>query len=643
MTPVPHPFPRVIGTAGHIDHGKTALVRALTGVDTDRLPEEKQRGITIDIGFAHYSDHVTIIDVPGHEKLVKNMVAGVSSIDLVLLVIAADDGVMPQTREHLDIIRLLDIRNGVVAITKSDLADPEWLDLVEEDVRGLIATTPLKDAPVLRTSATTGLGVDALRETLDTRLNALPPRADHAIFRLPVDRAFSVKGFGTVVTGTVLGGSLAIGDEVTILPSGEPARVRGLHRRDQAVDAVTIGDRAAINLTGIDTEAVPRGTVLAAPGRYRPVERINTRLTLLDAVSAPLKTNQRVRLHLHTGEVMARVVIPETPQLQPGESAFVQFRLEEPVHAAYRDRFIIRRLSPAMTIGGGTVLQAGALRYRKKFATLFQDTAAALFEGDDRSRLLAAFDPVTAAPVSMRELVVATNLDEATLQREVKTLLREGRLSTLTIGGEKRYLSQAQLETVVVRLEQVLDRYHRRYPGRLGMTEVELSGMLARRYAADVVQRALNAGRQQERLTMERERYRLAAFTPTLSGRDSEQYQELLAWYESARFQPPTAKEVQERFSLDQKGFRELTRMMVEEGHIVHTEGGLFFHRVAVDAAVDVLREVFAETAELGVPAFKDLIGSSRKHAIPLLTHLDRSGFTERDGDVRRAGTRLNG
>lgn len=632
----------VIGTAGHIDHGKTALVKALTGIDTDRLPEEKARGITIDLGFAHFSENVTIIDVPGHERLIKNMVAGVSTIDLVLFVVAADDGVMPQTREHLDIVNLLQIRHGIFVINKIDLASPEWLRLVEEDLRALLRDTPFHDAPICRVSALSGAGVEELRGLILQTLAAIPPRQDLEVYRQPVDRVFSVKGFGTVITGTVLSGKLRVGEEVEIQPSGLIARVRGLQSHDQEVEEVRAGFRAAVNLAGLELEQVQRGMVLAQPGLYHPVEIFNARLALLKSSPIPLKNNQRIRLHIHTAETFARVIIPHAAELKPGESAFVQILLERPVHAAYQDRFIMRQYSPQRTIGGGVVLQTAPLRFRKKYSQLFQQTLQRLESEEAQPRILAAFNRLTAAPLTLWQIKIATNLALQELQRILKELQSREILFSENLGGETVYFSREQLEEILKRIEEALASFHRAYPARPGMGEVEIIGQLEKTFLPEALRRALGLGIKWQRMVREGQYLRLAAFSPQLSAKESQKYRELETCYREAHFNPPTVKEVMERFALSQKEFKELSKLLREEGKLVYLDETLLFHGSIFPRLEALLREFFSRKPEISVAEFKELTGTTRKHAIPLLEYLDKNGFTERAGDLRKAGPRLN-
>jgi len=626
----------VIGTAGHIDHGKTALVKQLTGVDTDRLPEEKKRGITIDLGFAHFAEDVTIIDVPGHERLVKTMVAGVSSIDLMLLVVAADDGVMPQTREHIDIIRLLQIKHGVVAITKSDLADKDWLHLVEEDVRGLLSDSAFEQLPIIRTSAETGEGIDELRDTIRDLLAAIPPRNDTGQLRLPIDRAFSIKGFGTVLTGTLLSGSLEAGAKLQLLPTLAELRVRGLQSHDSDSDILKIGSRAAVNVVGVDVDEVGRGMALIEPESYQPVEIINARLSLLRNAPSKLKNNQRVRLHVHTAEVFARVLLPFQAALNPGEDAFVQLKLEEPLHAAFKDRFIIRQYSPQYTIGGGVVLQVNPLRYRKKYAESFRKSLENLSSDDPNLHIIASFDSIRCRLLTFDELRMNTGLTADELQRNLKKLIARQQVFREP-GKPDRHLSTEQLEVVIQAIIRLLGTYHKDYPGRPGLTEVEIVGALEQRFDPIFIRRALKAGMHAEALVLDTA-YRLADFQQTLSARDSNAFAELEELYRKAALTPPSLKEAREISGLDGKNFKEVMRSFRDENLLVPVAEGLLFYHLAIDELIVQLKDVFSKEESLGVPAFKELTGTTRKHAIPLLTWLDKKGYTRREGDLRYKG-----
>ena len=631
----------VIGTAGHIDHGKTALVKALTGIDTDRLPEEKKRGITIDIGFAHLSSNITIIDVPGHERLIKNMVAGVSTIDLVLFVIAADDGIMPQTREHLDIVNLLQIQQGIFVITKCDLVEADWLDLVKEDVRALLQDTPFRNAPILQASAETGEGIEQTRAAILETLAAVPPRHDVEIFRLPVDRVFTMKGFGTVVTGTVLSGGLKIGDQVEIQPSGKICRVRGLQSHDKSVEQASAGYRAAVNLAGIDLDQIQRGEVLTAPAYYRPVNLFNARLTLLKSAPVPLKNNQRVRVHIHTLETFARVVLPERKLLKPGESAFIQMRLEEPIHAAFQDRFIIRRYSPQHTLGGGVILQTNPLRFRKKYLAEFKWALEKLEKSDAEEKILACFRIIHPQPLTEDELKVGTNLKRKELGKTLQKLPEKRLLFRKTVAGKTVYFSRRQIEETLNHLRNFLREFHRREPGKPGLSEAEIISGFEKRYSADLIRLAITFGRQEAILAQDGGFTRLKEFTQQLSRDQSALLRQIQSVYHSNNFAPPTYKEALESFGATPRRLKETLNSLPPNERPVYLTDNILYHPRALLAIRQKLAEYFRGQREVTVSQFRELLGITRKHAIPLLEYFDQHGITRRDGDVRLPGPEL--
>lgn len=628
----------VIGTAGHIDHGKTALVKALTGVDTDRLPEEKERGITIDLGFAHLSNNVTIIDVPGHERLIKNMVSGVSTIDLVLFVVAADDGVMPQTREHLDIINLLGIRHGIFVITKIDLVDEEWLALVEEDVENLVQQTNLDDSSIFKTSVETGHGIEELHQAILHTLSEIPPKKDFEIFREPVDRVFSMKGFGTVITGTVLCGSLKTGGQVEIQPGGLTARVRTLQSHDREVQQVSIGYRAAVNLAGIELNQIHRGDVLVQPNIFKPVQILNARLALLKSSPKPLKNNQRIRLHIHTAEVLARVIVIEASEIKPGTDGYVQFRLEQTIHAAYQDRFIIRQYSPQLTIGGGIILQTNPLRFRKKYQEKIVRNLKMLESDDYRSKILAGFDDVSNQPHTQMEIKTSTNIPMKELKSLLDTLISQKEIFTRRLGNDVFYFSIDQVNAALRRIEKELATYHETYPNRPGPSETELSGKLENIFPPGLLQIAIEHGIVTRKIARENQNIRRSDFQPIFSAKESKLYREIAEHYRRAKFTPPTIKETLQHFNISPKEFKEITSLLGKEGELVYLDETLFIHRDALVEIEDKVKTFFQEKDTITVPEFKELFGVTRKHAIPLLIYLDNKDITERDGDVRRRG-----
>ncbi|HEV2250450.1 MAG TPA: selenocysteine-specific translation elongation factor, partial [Candidatus Limnocylindria bacterium] len=459
---------RVVGTAGHVDHGKSTLIRALTGIDPDRLREERERGMTIDLGFAWLTlpggADVGIVDVPGHQDFIRNMLAGVGGIDAVILVIAADEGVMPQTREHLAILRLLGVERGVAALSKRDLVDDEWAGLVRTEVRAALAGTPLADAPIVDVSANTRQGLDELLASLEGALGAAPLRRDLGRPRLPIDRAFTMTGFGTVVTGTLVDGTLRVGDEIELVPGGSWGRIRGLQTHRRAIDVARPGSRVAANLTGIDKEAIDRGMVLAHPGTIAPTAVVGTRLELLHGVSGPLEHDDVVRVHVGSAEAIARASVLERGAIEPGGRGWVQLRLASPLAVAVGDRLVVRRPSPSETLGGGAVADTSGERSRSR-----ADAVASLERRSAPSpadRLLASFDlPRTPAEAGER-----SGLDDATRDAALAALVADGRAVSL---GDAA-VSRDGFEALATRVERTVALTHRKAPLRAGASREEV-------------------------------------------------------------------------------------------------------------------------------------------------------------------------
>ncbi|NOX38816.1 MAG: selenocysteine-specific translation elongation factor [Calditrichaeota bacterium] len=631
----------VIGTAGHIDHGKTALVKALTGVDTDRLPEEKARGITIDLGFAHLNDRITIIDVPGHERLIKNMVAGVSTIDLVLFVVAADDGLMPQTHEHLEIVRLLNIPRGVFALTKIDLVSPEWCELVKSELQNRLKGTPFEQAPIVPTSVVTGEGIQTLRETLLQMLREIPPRMSRDYFRMPVDRVFTRKGFGTIVTGTVLSGQLTTGTLLELQPSGKTVRVRGLQTHGRDVDSVETGDRAALNLAGVEQQEVKRGMVLITPDYAAPAESLTVYLQVLSDSPIPLKSHQRIRLHIHTEEVMGRLVIPGNQALPPGRSAYIQIRLEKPIQACYGDRFIVRQYSPQVTLGGGMVLQVNPPRFRKKWESLFLETARQLHQGTPEERILALLNPLTVKPLSFRQLQVGTDLPAGELTRRLQSLLSRKDIHSLILDGHPHYFSRFQARVILHDLQRILEKYHHDHTLLPGMPRKELLAAMPHRYHPDLIAAVLDLGIQGNHIQVVGNRLALPAHA-TRSSADTEAWlQRLRNAIESAEWRPQPIESIGRELEIPRKTLKTLLTLLIESGEIYPVNHTYYLSRDAYQKMVQRVRDYFQKKAHMRVSDFKTLLNITRKHAIPLLEFLDARGITRREGDVRLAGDRL--
>ncbi len=630
------PFRHVIlGTAGHIDHGKTSLVKALTGVDTDRLPEEKTRGMTIDLGFAHLNEFATIIDVPGHEKFVKNMVAGVSTIDLLLFVVAADDGVMPQTREHLDICQLLQIPRGLIVLTKIDLVERDWLALIQEDIRQLVAGTFLARAPVVPVSTVTGEGLAALKQTLAGILAQLPPRRDRGVFWMPIDRAFTMKGFGTVVTGSVLSGQARLGDELEILPQRTRARVRGLQRHGQNADQTQIGDRAAINLQGIATEEVARGQVLTLPNYFGPTMRINCRLRVLAGAPAAVKLRTRVRVHLGTAEIMARVIPLAGNEIAPGETGYAQLRFEKPAATRRLEPLVLRQYSPPRTIGGGVVLDAEALPLRRRNPALISRLQA-LEQEEPADLLIAQFLLPDRYRVTLDQIANETGHKKEELLEQLEGLLANGTLLAL---NPKTFIHRQRLENLWHQLAEILAQHHRQNPTKLGLRKAEVSALLPPLADAGLMNLLVKMYKAENKLK-EVEAH-LALFDHEIRLTETQQAlrQALARTLYAEGYSPSSPAELALKLNATEAQIDEMLNVMQLLGELQRLEEGIWMHRQKLEEARMRLIDYLQQHHKITVSQFKELVeNTSRKFAMPLLQYFDTIGVTQRQGDVRVLG-----
>ena len=622
----------VVGTAGHIDHGKTSLVKALTGIDTDRLPEEKARGITIDLGFAFLEepDGITIevVDVPGHERFVKNMLAGVGGIDLAMLVVAADEGVMPQTREHLAICSLLHIRTGLVVLTKTDLAEPDWVELVREDVAGLVRGTFLEGSPVLGVSARTGEGVPALREMLRRLAAAVPPRSTDQLARLPVDRVFTIKGFGTVVTGTLMAGGLGVDDRVEVFPKRLQAKIRGLQIHGRPVPRALAGQRTAVNLQGLERAALDRGDVIGPPGSLAPALVVDGTLELLADAPRPLKSRDRVRFHAGTSEIMARVLLLDRPQLEPGQSAHGRFRMEAPLVALPGDRFVIRSYSPILTIGGGTLLDVAPARVKRKalvahLGLLEHGTPEEVVEEHVRQL----------GPSGVR---VGAMLGRAPFGPDrIRTILEALHAAGRVVAIDREwYVHRESHDRVRAQAIDALAAFHRANPLRPGMSREELrgrAGAVDERIFAGVLA-ALDAEGQAK---VERDKVWLASHEVRLDPEQQRLVDRLERDFLTAEAAPPSPEEALARAGLHGDEEHDLFQVLVESRKLVRVKESLFFHAQALGTIQDKLITLLRDRKEIGPGDVKDLLGISRKYAIPLLEYFDARRVTTRVGERR--------
>lgn len=627
----------IVGTAGHIDHGKTSLVKALTGVDADRLKEEKQRGITIDIGFANLATddcRFGFVDVPGHERFIKNMLAGAHGLDLVMLVIAADEGVMPQTREHLDICRLLKIPTGFTVLTKADLVESDWLELVSGDVEEFLEGSFLEGKPIVPVSVRTGDGLaDVLKALTDAAAGAaekntgLPPR-------LPVDRVFTVRGFGTVVTGTMIAGQFRVGDEVEILPAGHRTRIRGIEAHGSTQDAAVAGQRTALNLAGLEISDIERGQVVVPAGRFEATSMLDVRLELLASAQKPLRDRARVRLHHGTSEVMARAaLLGGRDQLAPGESAFVQLRLETPVLALPGDRFIIRSYSPQTTIAGGAVLDAHPGRHRRSDQRILEFLPA--LESSNPSERIAAFLQRADQPgATFADLAMFTGESDAEIETCVEGLKKAGQAVVLEAVSPKRVIRRTAFTTVQERIKSFLHKFHQREPMRPGAPREEVREHLGSRLPVEVFRAAVEAAVAEKRVTADGEVLRLASFRPEAAGEAAALKAKIEAAVKNAGLVAPTAVELYDALKVKEAQAKPVLFLLINEKKIARA-GDFLLHADVIEKLVSDLRALKPTNPMLDVALFKDKFGLSRKYAIPILEYLDGERVTRRVGNAR--------
>ncbi len=632
----------VLGTAGHIDHGKTSLVRALTGIDTDRLKEEKERGITIELGFAHLllpsGIDLSVVDVPGHERFVKNMVAGVTGIDLVMLVVAADEGVMPQTREHLEICSLLQVKAGLVALTKADLVDPEFLELAREDVASLVQGTFLEGAPVVPVSAVTGAGTDALVGQLDALARAVPQRSSRGLFRLPVDRVFTMKGFGTVVTGTVVSGSVRRDDEVVFLPQGRRAKVRGVQVHGHGDDRGAAGQRVALNLSGVEVADLARGDTAVHPDTLAPTHMVDVRLELLGSTPKPVTDRARLRLHVGTQEAPVVVALLDRDELAPGEWAYAQLRSAAWVTACPGDRFVLRAFSPATTVAGGVILDHRPARHRGRKAAALERLAL-LAGGEPGERLRGFLEARGAAGLDPPEVQAALGVPLEDARNLLQGAVRAG-LAVVTDRKSQRHHDLGVVSALETRALAVLARYHAEHPLKKGLGVEELRTKFPRHVGPKLVEHVLDRLAGAGQVAREGELARRSDFVVALSASDDALRHRILGVLAERGYEAPTLEDAAGTLGQDPRSLKPVFDFLAAEGVLTRTKEGYFFVTAHLEELVGRVIGVLAERGELGVADLKDLTGTSRKYSIPLLEYLDNQKVTVRRGDVRVAGPR---
>ncbi len=628
----------ILGTAGHIDHGKTSLIKALTGTDTDRLKEEKQRGITIELGFAALDlpsgQHLGIVDVPGHEKFVKNMVAGATGIDLVAMVIAADEGVMPQTREHMEICSLLDIRYGLVVLTKIDMVDEEMLELATEDVRDFVQGTFLEGAPIVNVSSMTGQGLPELLSALDQLSAKIPDQQLSGLFRLPVDRVFSMKGFGTVITGSLISGRIGVGETIMVYPSQITSKVRGIQVHNQSVETAISGMRTAINFQGLEKTAVNRGDVLARPGTLKPSYMVDLQLRFLASNEKPMKNRTRVRFHTGTSEIMGNVILLDREELKPGETAVTQIRLDTPISIVKADRFVIRSYSPVRTVGGGQVLNPIPVKY-KRFKPEIITGLEQLVDAPTENVVGFHAEQAGFAGLSFNDLILMTNLPEKQLQTAISGLLT--RKDLIQIDRENRtYVHGAVFEQLQTNSFEILDQYHRKNPLKGGMPREELKSKLPEKPDAKLINLVLGQMIKSGRIVQAEETVRLSDHTVSLAVDQAAVSRKIIEIYKTAELSPPYFTELSKTLDIDAASAKSVLMLLVEQRELIKVKEDLFFYRQAIESLKNRLVDFLREKGEISTPQFKEMTEVSRKFVIPLIEYFDAQNVTIRVGDLRK-------
>jgi selenocysteine-specific elongation factor len=625
----------VLGTAGHIDHGKTSLIKALTGIETDRLKEEKERGITIELGFAHLGlpggKLLGIVDVPGHEKFVKNMVAGATGIDLVALVIAADEGIMPQTREHLEICELLKIEHGIVVLTKIDMVDEDWLELVREDVSEYLSDGFLADAPVVEVSSVTGEGLKGLIETLDKLVEEIPERDIGHLFRLPIDRVFTMKGFGTVITGTSVSGKIGTGDEVTIYPQGISSKIRGLHVHNKEVDEAWAGLRTAVNLQGIEKMMLRRGNILATKDSLRPTYMVDVVLDHLPSAPRKLKNRAKVRFHAGTSEVISTLILLDRDELNPGETCFAQIRLNAPTAVLKGDRYVLRSYSPVQTIGGGEILNPLPDK-KKRFSDAVLSQLEILHTGGQKEVLELFVSLGRFHGVEESELSFLANMSKKKLAEPLKSLKAQKRI--IQFDKERSLLIHTDfLEKAKDEVLGTIVGYHKNFPLKAGLIKEELRSRTTGSRNPKLFNYIVKQLSQGGIIVQEKELVRLKEHKVTLAQDQEKARQKIEKIYAKGGLQPPYFKDLKE--DLPGNTAIDVLGVMVKEGLLLKIKEDLYFHRRAVEELERRLIDFLKKHGEITTPQFKEMTGTSRKYTIPLIEYFDLSQITVRVGDSR--------
>ena len=630
----------IIGTAGHVDHGKTALIKALTGIETDRIKEEKKRGITIELGFAYLDlpdgEKAGIIDVPGHEKFVKNMLAGAGGIDLALLVVAADEGFMPQTREHLGILSLLDIPEGIIVITKKDIVDEDWLEMMKEDIRAQVAGTFLENAPMIAVSSYTGEGIEELRQKIfalidqNTQLKNLQKP-----WRIPADRVFSIEGFGTVITGTLIEGTVKVGDPVTVYPSGISTKVRNLQVHSKDVDTAYAGQRVAMNLAGLKKSDLAKGDVAAQPGSMINTMMVDVRMSILKDCERQILNNTRLHLYHGARDILCKLVLLDRDAAQAGDVCYAQLRLEEEVALKTGDHFVLRFYSPLETIGGGVVLDSNPFKHKRNDPVVLEDLKVK-DTGSEKERIAVALREYSSKFESLDVLQVQTNIDREVFDKQIEKLLKD---KTAYRISDSIVIHSDYITTLKESATRMLEAYHKETPLREGMKKEEFRGKLVRCDDIAIVDKLIDSLVNRKVLKIVNGCVALADFEVQANDNQQELMGKIEAVLKNAGIAVPSVAEVQQMFPKE-KNFKQVLEALINTGRLVRVEDKICLHWDVYADCYEKSRQYIQEHGQMTLAEFRDMMGTSRKYAMAILEYWDRRGITKKVGDARVLGTK---
>jgi selenocysteine-specific elongation factor len=625
----------ILGTAGHIDHGKSTLVKALTGTDPDRLKEEKERGITLDLGFASLDlpggNRLGIVDVPGHEGLIKNMLAGVGGIDMVMLVIAADEGIMPQTREHLAICDLLHVKQGLIVLTKMDAAEKDWLALVQEEVRAFVKGTFLEKAPIVPVSAKTGENLDKLKQELDTLANKVAPKSPNGILRLPIDRVFTMKGFGTVITGTLLSGTVSQDQEVDIIPKSITTKVRGIQSHNQAAQRAVAGQRTAVNLQGVEKDQLSRGDTIVTRGFFKTTRNVDCSLTMLPQALRSIRTGTRIRFYNNTQEAIGRATLVGSQELNPGDEGYVQFRLEQPVLIQHGDRFIIRFYSPMETMGGGMVLNPHPRRHRNVSMQDSVRNLGILEKGILDERLAVLIAGKALAGMEEAEVIGSIAADKAEVTAALAALAQK----KLIVRVDNLFVHTSHLLTLEQKVLSLIADFHKANSLKPGIDKEEVKGLIKLRLHPKALGMAIDGLIRKKQIESDGSKLKLPGFRPAV-GKDQELYKDrIVEAIRKGGSQPPVREEFPALFGITDKDAKDLLRLLAAEGRVIRINDSLYLDKTVLETIKADLMKFLQDKKEIIVAEFRDLAKTSRKFAVPILEYFDSQKFTQRVGDKR--------